>query len=135
MWAPCNVRGLACRNLSVNYEIKRVEPLALISNIREYIITVLYSRWFSTSMLVYYCHDHLGFVFIYTGATSAQSVANVKTWISQITAHALGSNHVLYQHSGRRGPNPLLLESLDHSQVRRLTLYYTAIVVYPISHI
>ena len=35
MWAPCNVRGLACRNLSVNYEIKGVEPLALISNIRE----------------------------------------------------------------------------------------------------
>ena len=126
MWAQCNVRGLACRNLSVNYEIKRVEPLALISNIREYIITVLYSRWFSTSMLVYYCHDHLGFVFIYTGATSAQSVANVKTWISQITAHALGSNHVLYQHH---------LGRLDHSQVRRLTLYYTAIVVYPISHI
>ena len=84
---------------------------------------------------VYYCHDHLGFVFIYTGTTAAQSITNVKDWINQITAHALGTSHVLYQHSGKRGPNPLLLERLDHNQVRRLTLYYTAIVVYPISHI
>ena len=54
------------------------------------------------------------------GATSSQSVVNVKAWITQITAHALGSNPVLHQHAGWRGPNSLLLERLNHSRVNKI---------------